>query len=213
MSGTNASRPHDAALNTIPKLLLRNAEKFASRPAYREKYLGIWQTWDWRETRQQIRDFALGLNALGLARGDKVAIVGDNRPRLYATFVTSQSLGAVPVPVYQDSVADEMAFVLEHAGVKFAVVEDQEQVDKLLSIADQVPTLERSSTLIRAACRNTITPTCMASTKSRSSAAPSSRSSRAWNSGGWTKLPAARVKKSVSCSTHRARQADRRACF
>ena len=143
MSEANASRPHDAELNTIPKLLLRNAQKFASQPAYREKYLGIWQTWNWQETRDQVRDFALGLNALGMQRGDSVAIVGDNRPRLYATFVTAQSLGAIPVPVYQDSVAEEMAYVLEHAGVKYAVVENQEQVDKILSIADQVPTLEK----------------------------------------------------------------------
>ncbi len=143
MSGTDASRPHDAALDTIPKLLLRNAKTFAKRPAYREKYLGIWQTWDWAETREQVRDFALGLHQLGLQRGDTVAIVGDNRPRLYATFATAQSLGAVPVPVYQDSVADEMAYVLNHAEVKFAVVEDQEQVDKLLSIVDEVPSLQK----------------------------------------------------------------------
>ncbi len=143
MSGGNEPRPQNAALDTIPKLLLRNATSFASRPAYREKYLGIWQTWNWRETRDQIRDFSIGLNQLGLKRGETIAIVGDNRPRLYATFAAAQSLGAVPVPVYQDSVADEMAYVLEHAAVKFAVVEDQEQVDKLLGIADQLPALEK----------------------------------------------------------------------
>ncbi|MGI9424229.1 MAG: AMP-binding protein [Hyphomicrobiaceae bacterium] len=143
MSETNASRPQEADLNTIPKLLLRNAVKFGERPAYREKYLGIWQTWSWQEARDQVRDFAIGLNLLGLQRGETVAIVGDNRPRLYATFAASQSLGAVPVPVYQDSVAEEMAYVLAHAEVTFAIVEDQEQVDKILSIADQVPTLRK----------------------------------------------------------------------
>lgn len=143
MSGTNESRPQDAELNTIPKLLLRNAKSHASHPAYREKYLGIWQTWNWRETRDHVRDFALGLRELGIEQGDTVAIVGDNRPRLYATFTAAQSIGAIPVPVYQDSVADEMAYVLGHAEVKAAVVEDQEQVDKLLGIADQVPNLKK----------------------------------------------------------------------
>ncbi|MGI9411364.1 MAG: AMP-binding protein, partial [Hyphomicrobiaceae bacterium] len=143
MSEASASRPQDAELNTIPKLLLRNAEKYPRSPAYREKYLGIWQTWSWRETLAQVRDFALGLQMLGVAKGDTVAIIGDNRPRLYATFTAAQSIGALPVPVYQDAVADEMSYVLDHAGVKIAVVENQEQVDKVLSIADQVPSLKK----------------------------------------------------------------------
>ena len=122
--------------DTFPKLLLRNARKFAARPAMREKDLGIWQTWTWSDVLGQIRAFSIGLAQLGLKRGDKVAIVGDNRPRLYWTMCAAQALGAIPVPVYQDSVADEMAFVLKHAGVKFAVVENQEQVDKLLEIRE-----------------------------------------------------------------------------
>ena len=143
VSGASASRPQEAELNTIPKLLLRNAEKYPRNPAYREKYLGIWQTWSWRETLAHVRDLALGLQMLGVEKGDTVAIIGDNRPRLYATFTAAQSIGALPVPVYQDSVADEMSYVLDHAGVKVAVVENQEQVDKALSIADQVPSLKK----------------------------------------------------------------------
>ena len=128
---------HDASVHdTIPKLLLRNAKIRGARPAMREKDLGIWQTWSWAETLVEIRDLALGLRALGLKRGDRVAIVGDNRPRLYWAICSAQSLGAIPVPVYQDSVAEEMGYVLDHAGVKFAVVENQEQVDKLLEIRE-----------------------------------------------------------------------------
>ena len=107
----------------------------------REKAFGIWQTWTWRQVLDEVRKFAIGLEAMGLKAGDTVAIIGDNRPRLYWTFVAAQSLGAVPVPVYQDSVAEEMAFVLAHAEVTMAVVEDQEQVDKLLAISDRLPSL------------------------------------------------------------------------
>ncbi len=131
----------DGAADTFPKLLLRNAERIAERPAYRFKDLGIWQTWSWREVRDQVRDFSIALDALGLKRGDRIAIVGSNRPRLYWTFLAAQCLGATPVPVYADSVADELAYVLDHAEVTIAVAEDQEQVDKLLSISDRVPRL------------------------------------------------------------------------
>jgi long-chain acyl-CoA synthetase len=138
---TASSQAPEAELDTVPRLLLRNAVKFAARPAVREKDLGIWQTWTWGEVKDQVRDLALGLHKLGLEHGATVAIIGDNRPRLYWTFCAAQSLGAIPVPVYQDAVADEMAYVLAHAGVTFAVVENQEQVDKVLSIASRVPSL------------------------------------------------------------------------
>jgi long-chain acyl-CoA synthetase len=130
-----------APLDTVPKLLLRNAAQYGARPALRRKDLGIWQTWTWAQLEDEVRAFAIGLRKLGLARGDAVAIIGDNRPRLYASFAAVQSLGAVAVPIYQDAVADEMAYVLDHAEVKFAVVQDQEQVDKLIAIADRLPRL------------------------------------------------------------------------
>ncbi len=123
--------------NTFPKLLLRNAEKFSAHPAMREKDLGIWQSWTWSEVLQIVEAYALGLKKLGLKRGEKISIIGDNRPRLYWTFVAAQSIGAVPVPVYQDAVAEEMAFVLNHAEVTFVVCEDQEQVDKILQVKDK----------------------------------------------------------------------------
>jgi long-chain acyl-CoA synthetase len=128
--------------DTFPKLLVRNARVRAGRTALRHKDLGIWQSWTWNEVHEIVRAYAVGLHALGLRRGDKIAVVGYNRPRLYWTMAAAQWLGAVPVPVYADSVADEMAYVLAHAEVVQAVAQDQEQVDKLLSVADRVPTLD-----------------------------------------------------------------------
>ncbi len=125
--------------DTFPKLLARNADLRGIRPAMRFKNYGIWQTWSWAEVASEVRALACGLAELGVGRNDRVAIIGDNRPRLYWTVAAAQSLGAVPVPVYQDSVADEIAYVLEHAGARFAVVEDQEQVDKLLGVATGGP--------------------------------------------------------------------------
>jgi long-chain acyl-CoA synthetase len=136
-----ASAAPGAPLDTVPKLLLRNAAQFGARPAMRRKDLGIWQTWTWDELCADVRAIAIGLRKLGLERGDAVAIIGDNRPRLYATFAAVQSIGGIAVPIYQDSVADEMAYVLDHAEVKYAVVQNQEQVDKLISIAERVPQL------------------------------------------------------------------------
>jgi long-chain acyl-CoA synthetase len=127
--------------DTFPKLLMHNAAARGSRPAIRLKDLGIWQTWTWLQVLEEIRPFSIGLAALGVGREDKVAIIGGNRPRLYWAITAVQALGGIPVPVYADAVADEMAYVLTHAGVKVAVVQDQEQVDKLLSISDRLPTL------------------------------------------------------------------------
>ncbi|MGE0500473.1 MAG: long-chain fatty acid--CoA ligase [Rhizobiaceae bacterium] len=130
-------------LDTFPKYLVHNARRFADRPAMRWKNRGIWQSWTWAEQLEEIRALALGLAAIGLKRGDKIAVVGSNRPRLYWTFTAAQSLGAIPVPVYADAVAEEMAYVLDHAGVRFAVVQDQEQVDKVRAFADKIPALEQ----------------------------------------------------------------------
>ena len=138
-----ATRPSAAAsLDTFPKLLLDRAERDGARPAIREKDLGIWQTWTWRQVRDEVRALASGLAALGFRRGDKLAIVGDNRPRLYWAIAAAQCLGGIPVPMYQDAVAAELEYVLEHAEARFAVAEDQEQVDKLLEIKARCPRLE-----------------------------------------------------------------------
>lgn len=132
----------DTACDTFPKLLIDRARRHPDKIAMREKALGIWQEWNWHRMRDEIRAFACGLAAQGFQRGDKVAIVGDNRPQLYWAMVAVQCLGGVPVPLYQDAVAEEMQFVLDHAETRFAVVEDQEQVDKLLAVWDRCPSLD-----------------------------------------------------------------------
>ncbi|MFL6975625.1 MAG: AMP-binding protein [Xanthobacteraceae bacterium] len=129
------------AIDTFPKLLIRNAVIFAERPAIRHKDLGIWQTWTWAQVRDEVIAFSVGLSALGLKRGDHFAVVGRNKPRLYWAMCAGQALGAVPVPLYADSVAEEMAYVLEHAEVTLAIVEDQEQVDKIWSIKERLSRL------------------------------------------------------------------------
>ena len=132
-----------AHADTFPKLLVRNAQVFRGRPAMRRKDLGIWQTWTWDQVLDEVRAYAVGLSRLGLKRGDTIAIVGSNRPRLYWSITAAQMLRAIPVPVYSDAVADELAYVLAHADVRFAAVEDQEQVDKILSVSERLPKLER----------------------------------------------------------------------
>ncbi|MDZ7840180.1 MAG: AMP-binding protein [Gammaproteobacteria bacterium] len=132
----------EQALDTFPKLLQRNAERFADRPAIREKDLGIWQTWTWEQMLHEVRLLACGLAARGFKRGDTLAIIGDNRPRLYWGMAAAQCLGGVPVPAYQDAAAEEFQFLLEHASAKFVLAEDQEQVDKVLEVQERCPVLE-----------------------------------------------------------------------
>lgn len=128
---------------SVPALLARNAQQYGDQAAFREKEFGIWQSWTWSEVHQHVTDFALGLASYGLGEGDHLAIVGTNRPQLYWAMTATQCTGAVPVPLYQDAVADEMAYVLEHCGAKIVVAEDQEQVDKVIGLIDQLPNLER----------------------------------------------------------------------
>ena len=128
--------------DTFPKLLLENARMRPDRSANREKDYGIWQTWTWAQVANEVEALACGLSAMGFRRGDKLAIIGDNRPRLYWAIAATQALGGVPVPIYQDSIAEEMAFVLDHAELRFVIVEDQEQVDKLLAIKEGCPGVE-----------------------------------------------------------------------
>ena len=136
------SSPDLTVNDTGPKLLLWNAKERADRPAMREKYLGIWQTWSWNEMASEVEAISGGFKALGLERGDRISIVGDNRPRLYWSIIAAQSIGAVPVPVYQDAVAEEMQYVLEHAESRFIICEDQEQVDKVLQIKNECPRID-----------------------------------------------------------------------
>ena len=127
-----------AELVTLPRLLGKNARDLRGRPAIREKDRGIWQTWTWGQYHAEVRAFALGLAALGFARGERLSVIGDNRPRLYWAQVAAQALGGVSVPVYQDSIAKELAFVWTHAECAVIVAEDQEQVDKVLALRDEL---------------------------------------------------------------------------
>ncbi|PZP32026.1 MAG: long-chain fatty acid--CoA ligase [Roseateles depolymerans] len=128
---------------TFPRLLLGHAARRPDAAALREKAYGVWQTLSWAQLAQLVQELALGLAAAGLRRGDHLVVVGDNRPRLYASMLAAQALGAVPVPLYQDAVAAEFVFPLNNAEIGFAVVEDQEQVDKLLELREQCPQLRR----------------------------------------------------------------------
>ena len=142
VEATATPEADESALDTFPKLLLDRAVRYRDAHAAREKEFGIWQSWTWHELAEEIQDLACGLAELGFQRGDKIAIIGDNRPRLYGAMCAAQALGGVPVPMYQDSVANELQFVVDHADVRFAIGENQEQVDKLLEIMDSCPKLE-----------------------------------------------------------------------
>ncbi len=128
---------------TFAALLVEHARVRGDRPALREKHLGIWQALTWQQVYARVQKLACGLAALGIKQGDHVAVIGENRPQLYMSMMATQALGAVPIPLYQDAVAQEMVYVLQDAAVSVAVVEDQEQVDKMLEVRDQCPALRR----------------------------------------------------------------------
>lgn len=132
----------NAALESIPALLARNAATFGDKAAYREKEYGIWQRWNWGQVAEEVEALALGFLNLGIHEGDFVAIIGRNRPYFYWAMVAAQSVGAIPVPLYNDANAEEMAYVLGHCGARFVVVEDQEQVDKVIEVQDQLHQFE-----------------------------------------------------------------------
>ena len=136
-SNTNGAR------DTFPARFMENVVRLGKKKTFmREKEFGIWQSYSWHDSFIRIRDFALGLASLGFKRGDRLGIVGDNRPELYFGMLSAQMLGGVPVPLSQDSIEREMEFIVDHADARFVLVEDQEQVDKMLGIKDQCPKLE-----------------------------------------------------------------------
>ena len=126
---------------TLPGLLLANAERFGRRVAIREKESGIWHRYTWADYLERAGAVALGLARLGFRRGDRLAIVGDNRPQLYWTFLAAECLGGIPVPIYQDATAAELQYVIAQAGASVVVAEDQEQVDKVLEVRAQLPAI------------------------------------------------------------------------
>src|SRR5450631_4869636 len=131
----------DDRLDTFPRLMVEHASLRPNAPATREKDLGIWQTWTWAQVADEVRALACGLAALGFKRGMRLPIIGDNRPRLYWSMTAAQAMGGIAVPMYQDAPAAEFAYVLNDAEIVYAIVEDQEQVDKIQESLPQVPTL------------------------------------------------------------------------
>ncbi len=130
-------------LQTFPRLMFDHATARPDAPALREKVYGVWQTTTWAELALLVRRLACGLLQAGVKRHDHVVVVGENRPRLYAAMLAAQSLGAVPVPLYQDAASTEYSFPINNAEVAYAIVEDQEQVDKLLELRERCPSLRK----------------------------------------------------------------------
>ncbi len=128
--------------STFPALLLEHARQRPHATALREKAYGIWQGLTWLQLQGLVRDIAIGLLASGLRPGQHLAVIGENRPRLYASMIAAQAIGAIPVPLYQDAAPGEYVFPLVNAEVTHAIVEDQEQVDKLLEVRDRCPALQ-----------------------------------------------------------------------
>jgi long-chain acyl-CoA synthetase len=125
--------------DTFPRLLVRNARTLGDRVALREKEFGIWQSFTWREYHDAVRDLSLGFVALGLARGDRIAIIGDNRPEWVWSEIAAQAAGAASIGLYQDSNVAEVAYVIDHCDASIVVAEDQEQVDKILEMLEKLP--------------------------------------------------------------------------
>ena len=138
----NATMPQEG-FETLPNLLARNVARYPDKPAYREKEFGIWQSWTWSQAAKEIENFACGLADLGLGSGDSVAIIGRNRPAMYWAMISVQMCGAIPVPLYQDAVAEEMIYVLENSHARFVIAGDQEQIDKIHEVQDQIPRVEK----------------------------------------------------------------------
>lgn len=127
---------------SLPHLLARNVERYGDKTAYREKEFGIWQTWTWFQANEEVRAFALGLLTLGVNQGDHIAVVGRNRPALYWSMIAAQMVGAVPVPLYQDAVAEEIVYTLNNCSARYVVAGDQEQVDKIVDARDELKNIE-----------------------------------------------------------------------
>src|ERR1700734_576387 len=134
-----AARVEEA--DTYPKMLRLNAREFGQEIALREKDLGLWKPFTWNDYQTRVRDFALGMVELGLARGDVIGIIGDNRPDWVAAEIATHAIGALSLGLYRDVLDEEAAYLLNYGEAKLVFAEDEEQVDKLLTLADRVPNL------------------------------------------------------------------------
>jgi long-chain acyl-CoA synthetase len=131
------------AADTFPKRLIQNADRFGDRVAFREKEFGIWREITWKQYLAHARAAGMGLYALGLRRGDVIVIIGDNRPEQFYVAMGAQAIGAVSCGMYQDSLAEQLAELIDFAGARFVFCEDQEQTDKILEMEARLPTVER----------------------------------------------------------------------
>ena len=145
-------------LTTFPQLLLKHAAERPEAPALREKEYGIWQTHSWADLVRLVERVAAGLHLAGLKRHEHMVVVGANRPRLYATMLAAQSLGAIPVPLYQDAVAAECIFPLNNAEVRFCMVEDRNRWTSCSKSASSARRFPTSTLTTRAACATTRSP-------------------------------------------------------
>ena len=129
--------------DTLPRLLRSNAAKYgAGKVALREKELGVWQPYSWSDYFEHVHYFTLGLVSLGLAKGDTISIIGDNRPEWLFAELSAQSAGAIGIGLYQDAILKEVSYIINLAESKFIVAEDQEQVDKVLDMGDELTTVK-----------------------------------------------------------------------
>ena len=130
--------------DTFPKLLVEQAGKYGSRKvALREKDLGIWQSVTWAGYLEKVKYFSLGLISLGFEPGDKISIIGDNKPEWIIAELAAQSAGGFGAGIYQDSILKEVAYIINHSETKFVIAEDQEQVDKILDMQEELPGVKK----------------------------------------------------------------------
>ena len=135
--------PDPEIYDTLPKLLSHNATNWPDAVALREKDFGIWNAYSWADYNARVRSFALAMAELGVGPGDVVGLIGDNRPDWVIGEVAAHAAGAMSLGMYRDALDDEVAYLIDYAGCKLVIAEDEEQVDKFLNLGDRVPTIER----------------------------------------------------------------------
>jgi long-chain acyl-CoA synthetase len=128
--------------DTYPKLLRLNAKEHGNEIALREKDFGLWRLFTWNDYQSRVHDFALGLVELGLTRGDVIGIIGDNRPDWVSAEIATHAIGGMSLGLYRDVLDEEAAYLLNYGEAKLVFAENEEQVDKLLTLADRVPALK-----------------------------------------------------------------------
>lgn len=130
------------SLDTFPKVLAYNARNWPKEVAMREKEFGIWQEFTWQDYNDRVKWMTVGMRALGLGQGDVVGIIGENRPEWVWAEIAAHALRGMSVGLYQDSLHEEVAYLITYSGARILIAEDEEQCDKLLELGDDIPTVE-----------------------------------------------------------------------